>query len=72
MNKGNIQINGENRKRDARLENSVSNFNRSKKAAGVMDGSMQERFERRLDSVGGNREIYDICFGNPGDYPAMG
>lgn len=69
MNKGDIYINAENRKRDPRLERSVGNFNR-RKTKGVMDGEDFERFEARLSSVGGNREIYDICLGQPGDYPA--
>jgi len=71
MNKGGIQINGTNRKRDARLETAVSNFNHSKKARGVMDGEDFERFQNRLNSVGGNKELYDTVFGLPGEFPAM-
>lgn len=69
MNKSNIYINAENRKRDARLEKSIDNFNR-RKARNVMNDEDFERFQRRLDSAGGSRELYDICFGQSGDFEA--
>lgn len=70
MNEGKIPVNSENRKQNARSQPTESNSDQ-RKAKGVMNGEDFDRFQARLDSVGGNREIYDICFGQPGDYPAM-
>lgn len=69
MNKGKNPVNTENRKENAR-DSEISRSDQHK-AKGVMNGEDFDRFQARLDSVGGNREIYDICFGQPGDYPAM-